>query len=107
MMQYMNEALEPLVKLLGGRFGWMPTALGWMSAARLAMKFFNLRLQGWLTARMVEAVRSADAQEGNDLEALLRARWYRRLSFAVDLLFSVKLPAVGDYLRLVSEKGKK
>lgn len=92
------ESLQPLIDLLSARHGWIPAVLGWMSAIRLALKWFSGGLQERLTARLVEAAKSADTQDDADWEAILRARWYRWVSFWLDLVFSVKLPTYSLFL---------
>lgn len=101
----MNEAFQPLVNLLSGHFGWMPTVMGWVAASRLALKFVNAWLQAKLTAMMKEDAETSRLEMGapgavttNDWEAVLSNRWYRVMSFVLDLAFSLKLPTLRDFL---------
>jgi hypothetical protein len=103
----MNDQIQPLLNLLTGKLGWLPTVVTWIGAARLAMKFFSAKLQAKLTARMVAAVTGPDPEEERDWETVLGKRWYRLVNFAVDLAFSVKLPTLADFLRLKSQGATK
>jgi hypothetical protein len=100
----MNEAVTPLVNLLSAKFGWMPAVIGWVGALRFFLKFFNGKLQAFLTQRMAEAAASQDAEDDRDFEGLLSARWYRLTNFIVDLVFSVKLPTHADFIKLKNQQ---
>lgn len=97
----MNE-LQPLLDLLTGKFGWLPTVLGYMAAIRVPLKFVSARIQKNLTERMAAAAASQDPDDDRDFDALLRSRWYRITSFLLDLVFSFKLPTHADFFRLQS-----
>ncbi|MDE2099096.1 MAG: hypothetical protein KGL39_17715 [Patescibacteria group bacterium] len=93
----MTDPIQALFGTLEHRFPWLLLAIG---AARLVMKWFNGPLQARLTARMVAAATGPDSAETRDWALVLSARGYRVLAFALDLLFSVKLPTLADFLRL-------
>lgn len=92
----MNQ-VQPLIDLLSARYGWLPAVMGWMSASRLAMKFFSTQLQAKLTELMAEAASDKDEANDRDWEAVLGARWYRVAAFTLDLVLSVKLPSISDF----------
>jgi hypothetical protein len=96
----MGTELQSLIQLLSGKFGWLPTVLTWMGTIRTVLKPFSSRVQSNLTARMVAAAQSADAEDATDFDSLLRARWYRVTTFVLDLMFSFKLPTHADFLKL-------
>ena len=101
----MNDQVQPLIDLLSGQFGWMPTLLAWgsavMTASRFVLKPFSARLQEKMTMRMAEAAASPDTSDDQDWEAVLQARWYRRTAFFLDFIFSLKLPTHADFARLL------
>lgn len=86
------EHLQPLLDLLTARHGWLPAALGWMSALRLACKPISIWLQGALTELFAFVQATNESEDDEFVDAMLRARWYRVLAFLLDLLASVKLP---------------
>ncbi len=95
------EQVQPLIHVLEGRFGWLPALMAWMSAVRLSVKPFNEKLQSKLTDLMAKDAN--DPQSERDWETLLHKRWYRLSAFALDLIFSVKLPTHVDLTRLVAQ----
>ncbi len=95
----MNGEIEPLINLLTAKYGWVSAMIGWMGAARLAFKFFSGRLQGRLTGLMVEAASGPDEDERQDWQRVLRSHWYRGMRFGLDLVASVKLPGLEEFLR--------
>ena len=84
------DDLTPLIQLLEGKYGWMPTVLAWVGALRLAAKLISRQLQLALT-RMIESRADADI-----LGALLSNKIYRGIAFVIDLFSSVKLPSAAD-----------
>lgn len=95
--------LQPILDLVGHKLPWLMTFVG---GARLLMKWVSGPVQTKLTARMAAAATSPDEQEERDWEAVLSARWYRGMSFAVDLVLSVKLPTLGELLKQKAESRK-
>lgn len=98
------EQIQPLLDLLSAKFGWGPAFLGWMGAARLAIKWFSGGLQQRLTARLSEAAASSDTQDDADWEKILRSTWYRWGTFWLDLIFSLKLPTIATFVDLKTKK---
>ena len=99
--------LQPLLNLLGGKFGWLPAVCGYITAFRVPLKFFSASIQKNLTTRMAAAATSADTEDRQDFDALLRARWYRVLNFTLDLVFSFKLPTHADFVLLSNQPNQK
>lgn len=87
---------QDLLNLLTHRLVWLPVVMG---VARLIMKWFSGPLQARLAARMAQAATGGDQAEQHDWEEVLSTRGYRVLSFTLDLLFSIKLPTLWDFLR--------
>ena len=98
----MNEQLQPLIDLLTGKFGWLATVLTWMSACRLALKPFSARIQQRMMAKMAEA--AEDPEDTRDWESILHRRWYRTMAFALDLVFSFKLPTHADFAHMLAQR---
>ena len=92
--------LQPLIDLVKAHAPWVLTMLTMIGGARMVLKPFNKMLQDKLTAMMAAAAVSPDAEERNDWESVLHNRWYRILTFCLDLVCSVKLPVLADFLRL-------
>ncbi|MGO8675404.1 MAG: hypothetical protein ACLQVX_06000 [Limisphaerales bacterium] len=99
----MNESVQPLIGLLGRKLAWLPHILAVIGAARLFCKWFSAQLQDRLTRLMAEAVADDDQAEERDWEVVLRARWYRIAHFTLDLVLSIKLPVLADFLRLKAQ----
>jgi len=99
----MND-LQPILAALSHKFLWLPVVIG---VARLLMKWFSGPLQQKLMARMVAAATGPDAEEERDWEAILGMRWYRVLNFSLDLVLSIKLPTLADFLRAQVAHGEK
>lgn len=88
----MNDQITQVTALLGGHFGWIAATLGWIAAARIAMKPWSLKLQSWLSGIINYVVDSPEQDDDTLLGKILSSRAYRIAAFAVDALLSVKLP---------------
>jgi hypothetical protein len=100
----MHDAIKPVYDILAAHYGWTPAVLTWigtiMTLCRLGFKWFNGPVQQRFTARLVAAAQSPDKQDDTDYEKLLGCRPYRIGAFCLDLLFSFKVPTLGDFLRM-------
>jgi hypothetical protein len=98
----MNE-LQPLLDLAAKLH--IPQLTMWMGIVRLFFKWVSGPAQSKLTEWMAAAVTGPDVEEEHYWEKILAASWYRVLSFALDLVLSVKVPTLADLLRLKAQKG--
>jgi hypothetical protein len=89
-----NPFLELLAKL------HIPDLALLMGCVRLLMKWVSGPAQQRATAWMAAAATGPDAQEERDWETILGKRWYRVTAFALDLVLSIKLPTLADFLKL-------
>jgi hypothetical protein len=94
----MNSQIQPLLDLLSGHAGWLPQALVWIGALRLALRFFNERLLAWLTVKLAAAAQCPGGDADTVWHRVLGSKSYRVFAFTIDLLFSIKLPSLADYL---------
>lgn len=95
----MNE-INDLLNVLGANHGWVPAAVAWIGAMRLALKPFASAIQSKV---MLVLVRIAESKEQDDdawLESKLCHRGYRALVIAADVLASIKLPTHEQFLKL-------
>lgn len=97
----MNESLQPLYSLLTGKFGWLPTAMGWLAASRVAFKAFSAAIQARLTAKLAAIAESNDTDEIGWIEGMLSNRGYKIAAFTIDLALSLKLPSLADFQKVV------
>ncbi|HSM84599.1 MAG TPA: hypothetical protein VLT16_00550 [Candidatus Limnocylindrales bacterium] len=95
----MNE-VKPLFDFIRAHAPWLFTLMTLMGCVRLVLKPFNARLQAKLTELMVTAANSPDTELRKDWETVLHQRWYRILTFTLDLVLSLKLPVLADFLRV-------
>lgn len=87
----MND-FAPLLDLLSGKLGWLPTVLLWIGALRLPMKFLQSWLQNVLTAFVARIVASPQTDDDAQLRRLFDSLGYRMLVFSLDAILSLKLP---------------
>jgi hypothetical protein len=95
----MHELLQPILDLLSGhpeKAAKLSQIVAWLFACRLFLKAFSERLQRRLTV-MVDTVNLSEGDE-DDAELLRWLSWwpYVALAFAIDLLFSLKLPTAAS-----------
>lgn len=98
----MNE-LQPLLDLLAGKAGWLPTVLTWIAAARTAGIFVGGALKRWAADRLnhIAATRSVDDDEY--LRALFARPAYKLASFVLSLA-GLDLPSSADLERAIAHQ---
>lgn len=97
----MNE-IQPLISLLTGKFGWLPTLFAWLSALSMALGFVQKRIQDFNEKKLEHFAQSTNPDDDLFLTALLSAPWYRLAAFVAGFL-NFWLPTLSDYNR---EKNK-
>jgi hypothetical protein len=96
----MNEEFQTLFDLFKVKQGWLPAAITWMVAARLALKPFGTWIQNTLTSGMVRVAESPEQDDDEQFYDLLSSKPYRLFAFVVDMLFTLKLPSTASFLAL-------
>jgi hypothetical protein len=85
--------MQPLIHLLVAKCPWLPSVAIWVGALRLALRPFNLLMEGWLNRLVAKARASSDPEAEAWVDRLLRWMPYRVVAFLADYLSSVKLPS--------------
>lgn len=88
----MNPTYQPLLDLLAGKFGWLPTVLVWIGALRLPMKLASGWLQATLTAFVARVAASPETDDDAQLRRVMGSLAYRFIAFTLDAALSLKLP---------------
>lgn len=89
------NSIPQILTVLARKWTWLPMVMG---LARLGCKFWNAILQAKLTAMMVAAATGPDQKEIFIWENVLGWTPYRVVAFGLDLVLSVKLPTLTDFL---------
>ena len=97
----MNE-LQPLLSLLGGKSGWLTTAIVWIGAIKLALAFFEVKFQHAAEDWLTRFATSANPDDEVFITAMLSSRRWRVTAFIFRFL-NLWLPSLADYQR---EKNK-
>lgn len=97
----MNE-FQPLLDLLSGKFGWLPTVLIWIGALRVPMKLVSGALQNFLTAFVVRVAASPETDDDDKLRTLFGSIGYRFIAFTLDAALSLKLPTSESLVKHIS-----
>ena len=100
-----NHSLQPLLDLLSGKLGWLPTALAWIGALRLPMKLAGDWLQRALTAFVNDVANSPESDDDSALRKILGSLPYRLSAFALDAIFSLKLPTTQSLNKHINNIG--
>ncbi|MEI8289819.1 MAG: hypothetical protein WCH99_10125 [Verrucomicrobiota bacterium] len=93
----MNE-LQPLLSLLSGKFGWLPTVVAWAGAIKLALAFFEVRFQHAAEDWLSRFAGSNNPDDDVFITKLLSSRGWRLAAFAARFL-NFWLPCLADYQR--------
>lgn len=81
----MNEEIEHLISAMRGESGWLLSLFAWSAALRYALKPVTQFFEGY--------IKQVGEQEGKWAVKVLSSPAYRFVSFLLDYLASVKLPA--------------
>lgn len=84
--------LQPLLDVLGAKHGWFAAAAGWIGTARVLMKPVSKLILSLIERWILFVQSTADHDDDDQLERLVRSKGYRLLAFWLDYLASVKLP---------------
>lgn len=95
----MNE-LKPLLDLLGGQLGWLPTVITWIAAIKLAMTFFETTFAHWAADKLNEIAATESSDDDDYLRQLFAMGWYRFVAFTMRLL-GFRLPTLADLERAI------
>lgn len=91
------EQLEPILKLLTGKYGWLSTVFTWTTAIGFVVKLFSTKLQNRMTELMVEAATNDDNEDDVLWDRVLAWTPYKVLAYALDYLLRIKLPKLHDF----------
>jgi len=95
----MND-FQPLLDLLAGKAGWLPTLITWLAALKLAMVCFENQFARW-SADQLNRI-AAEADEGDDayLRRIFADPSYRLIGFLLRLV-GFRLPTLADLERAI------
>ena len=102
-----ESSLQPLINLLAAKCHWLPSVAIWVGALRLALRPFNLLLEGWLNRLVTKARASSDPAAVAWVDRLLRWMPYRVVAFLADYLSSVKLPSANSQAPIANSQPSK
>ena len=94
-----NSDWQPLLDLLSGKFGWLPTIIAWIGAVRVPMKLVSGWLQSTLTAFVARVAASPQTDDDAFLERVFGSIGYRFTAFLLDAALSLKLPTTDSLAR--------
>lgn len=100
----MNE-LQPLLDLLGGKAGWLPTALTWLAAIKLASTLVENKLNHWLCDQLNQIAASEGGDDDAYLRALFSRSWYKLGSFLLRFT-GLRLPTLADLERAIQHQAE-
>ena len=92
--------LKPLLDLLSGHFGWLPTLLTWIAALKLAMTLFETQFAHWAADRLNAVAASSDEDDDAYLRQIFSAKSYRTVGFVLRML-GFRLPTLADLERAI------
>ena len=96
------DQLQPLLSLLGGKFGWLASVITWIGAIKLALAFFEVKFQHTAEDWLTRFATSKNPDDDVYLTAMLSSKKWRFTAFAFRFL-NLWLPSLADYQR---EKSK-
>lgn len=95
----MNE-LQPLLDLLAGKAGWLPTVLAWIAALKTASTFVEGAIARWAADRLNDVAATESADDGGYLRDLFARPGYKFGAFLLRLV-GVRLPTLADLERAI------
>lgn len=95
----MNE-LQPLIDLLSGKAGWLPTLLTWVAALKTASTFVEGKIARYAADKLNEFAASESEDDDQFLRDLFSNPAYRT-GQVILLLIGVRLPTLADLERAI------
>lgn len=92
--------LKPLLDLLSGQFGWLPTALAYLAALKLAMTFFENAFARWIADRLNAVAASSDEDDDEYLREIFSAPAWRTGSLLLRFV-GLRFPTLKDLERAI------
>ena len=96
----MNDALQPLLDLLGGKAGLLTTIITWFSALKVLEAFIG----GWIARKCADKLNEIAASASTDDDGYLRDLFSQpayKFGAFVALLIGIRLPSLADLERAI------
>ena len=92
--------LQPILDLLAGKAGWLPTALAWIAALKTASVFVENKIARWAADKLNEIAATDSEDDDVYLRAVFSQSGYKIAAFILRLI-GIRLPTLADLDRAI------